>query len=1019
MTAKQSFSTNCLLSSPELGVSRDKRERSAVSTSQRPIKPLELDAIGPQAHWSHEIHPRGFTRRLFSPLPQWSVIHVCTRQLKVPPEEQILLHHREPGMPKQIGKEEAIKSSSSPSQKEPSSSPFRGKNPSKVFKLESLVADHLCTEDQIRKQIEKGANGGIQVMQWRFMRNARMTTAAFLKAIDEISNAESVYHLKKMNIRDEEMDVHIISRSGIASMESLPLDDPRRIITPDTVSACSFFRLFDIIKVGPWKIASELGSGSTSRVKLAIHELTGVKAAIKIIPREIRESFITSEIITAQRALDKAYEDEMKAAGKQPPGKHKAAPEPRAVRDTRIHREISMLRVLTGSHHPSILKLKDAVWGERLVLLVLDYVPGGSLLSRLTSSKGRFSEDEARPIFRSLLTGVAFLHSAGIVHRDLKIENILLDAQEKQSFIIDFGLANFFYSMALELPTSRPQINGNHCLPVVDNDVAPRLSQSRSWVSSPEAGTSFHLLDTFCGSLYYAAPELLAGHAYPGPAVDIWSLGVILFAMIAGKVPFDVPGDRVSALHAQIMKGQPCSALPEGTSPTLINLISKMLRVDHKIRSTARELLMDDSWVLASSTSGLICTGLAFIPHPSNQPRWGPKIPLSKKHCCRGRKIDFEYEVLHQASTTANSKLRVSHEQNHSLPNDGTSSDIDFFKASFFDDKSVANSSHSFSEQCCPCCLVLKRNQYRALDEDLWLKLNLSLDSSHTESAASIAIEELESLLAFQYPQPLLRAIIESFFKNSKRISPCSPMCPWPLVSLFLLVILRDENQELPIFKEKNLWNIFFGIPPPKPPIKLLEDCREEILAELRPRAQKSIDVAPHSIIETVSSYNLRTIYLRGLFKVEFLPGCSWYSQSEMLDRLALSLGHLPGVIGGVVPVSISKFTHGDAVKLRSTSFYHPSYCKYIVTLQIPPDDRWKEAKELSIRSVSGKPLQIFPMMSMSVELVRVFWSQSYGLIFQHFSGSMETFYQIKMLIHSLVEKGEAPASGPVMGFLH
>lgn len=999
MADPTSFSTSYLLPSPQLTKSKVNIGSVEVKKKGPPLKPLELDAIGPQAYWGREFIPRAFNG-LVSPDSQYSVVHIGTNELHVPVDDVLI------GIHPTFTNDNLLNT-------QLSSTSISDTRKHKTHTLESLISDNLYTDDPIRKRIENGTNGGIQVMQWKFMRHARLTMNSFIKSIDAIASNENC--LRKNHSKDE-IKVSIISRSehsNIGDHHLLPLDSPQRLITPDTVSAGSFFRIFDVAKVGPWKIVGELGSGSTSKVKLAIHELTGVKAAVKIIPREIPETLLTPEIIAAQKALDQAFEKEALAAGKPQTAKGKAPTESRAVRDSRIHREISILRVLTSSTHPSILKLKEAIWGERLVLLVLDYVSGGSLLSRL-SSKGRFSEEDARPIFRSLLSGISFLHSAGIVHRDLKIENVLLDSSEKHSFLIDFGLANFFYSMATiklsiaedchkRLPSSSPHKNS--------------LLLKRPEDHSPSIGSSFHLLDTFCGSLYYAAPELLAGRAYPGPAVDVWSLGVILFAMVAGRVPFDVPGDHVPSLHSQILRGKPTSMLPQGTSQEFINLISKMLTVDPKNRATAVELLMEDPWVLDSlSSPELVCTGIACTPDPNIQVIWGPKVPGTQSPCCRGRK---KFIVINPE------KKNISVEDGSSL--ERTSNNVVASNLGQPIDQETTLSHHPYTD-CCPCCLELFNVRFSILDQNLWAKLNnstiqikTSAKENNTTNLAAIAIDELEGLLGHQYPQILLRALLESFFLNSKKVTPCSPMCPWPLVAMFILLVIKNGKNSGVLdtleIDETKLWSIFHGIPPPKAPLRLMEDCRDEIFSQLHQQQllenypnEKDVDVTGHNYFSSP-----RIIYLKGLLRVDFLDDSSWRTSSEMLDRLIMTLGHLPGVIGGVVPVSVSRLTHEHATKMHKASVYHPSHCKYIVTLQIPPDDRWKEAQELSIRSISGISLQIFPMMSMSVELVRIFWTQSFGLVFEHLSGSLETFYQIKMLVHRMVERGEAPRRTPLL----
>lgn len=124
-------------------------------------------------------------------------------------------------------------------------------------------------------------------------------------------------------------------------------------------------------------------------------------------------------------------------------------------------------------------------------------------------SHGRLRERAARKFARQMGSALQYSHANSIVHRDLKIENILI-SKTGNIKIIDFGLSNLF---------------------------------------SPNSH-----LQTFCGSLYFAAPELLNAKVYIGPEVDVWSFGIVLFVLVCGKVPFD--DQSMPALHAKIKRGQ-------------------------------------------------------------------------------------------------------------------------------------------------------------------------------------------------------------------------------------------------------------------------------------------------------------------------------------------------------------------------------------------------------------------------------------------------------------------------------
>lgn len=172
--------------------------------------------------------------------------------------------------------------------------------------------------------------------------------------------------------------------------------------------------------------------------------------------------------------------------------------------------------------------------------LILEYVDNGELFERITSS-GRLEEEEAIRYFRQILSAVGYCHSFNICHRDLKPENILL-TKGGEIKIADFGMA--------------------------------ALHQS------PD-----HKLKTPCGSPHYAAPELIRGSTYRGEKVDIWSMGVILYASLSGRLPFDVEGNGrewLPPLLSKIRKGL-YERAPE-CSDDAANLIWRMLQVNPRDR---------------------------------------------------------------------------------------------------------------------------------------------------------------------------------------------------------------------------------------------------------------------------------------------------------------------------------------------------------------------------------------------------------------------------------------------------
>jgi serine/threonine protein kinase len=176
----------------------------------------------------------------------------------------------------------------------------------------------------------------------------------------------------------------------------------------------------------------------------------------------------------------------------------------------------------------------------------LEFVDNGELFEHI-SSKGGLDEEEAIKYFRQILSAVGYCHSFNICHRDLKPENILL-TKSLEIKIADFGMA--------------------------------ALHQS------PD-----HKLKTSCGSPHYAAPELIRGATYRGDKVDIWSMGVILYATMAGRLPFDVEGsgkDWLSPLLNKIKKG--VFEMPQEFSPDAANLIWKILQVNPRDRINLNQI---------------------------------------------------------------------------------------------------------------------------------------------------------------------------------------------------------------------------------------------------------------------------------------------------------------------------------------------------------------------------------------------------------------------------------------------
>jgi len=205
--------------------------------------------------------------------------------------------------------------------------------------------------------------------------------------------------------------------------------------------------------------------------------------------------------------------------------------------EEKVQREINILHLCT---HPHIIRLYEVIDTPTDIFLVNEYVSGGELFDYIVS-KGRLSADEARNFFHQIISGVEYCHFQKIVHRDLKPENLLLDANRNIK-IADFGLSNLMR----------------------DGD----------------------FLRTSCGSPNYAAPEVISGHLYAGPEVDVWSCGVILYALLCGSLPFD--DESIPNLFKKIKSGM--YSLPTHLSQLPKNLIPRMLEVDPMKRITIPEI---------------------------------------------------------------------------------------------------------------------------------------------------------------------------------------------------------------------------------------------------------------------------------------------------------------------------------------------------------------------------------------------------------------------------------------------
>ncbi|SMN18869.1 similar to Saccharomyces cerevisiae YKL101W HSL1 Nim1p-related protein kinase that regulates the morphogenesis and septin checkpoints [Maudiozyma saulgeensis] len=303
--------------------------------------------------------------------------------------------------------------------------------------------------------------------------------------------------------------------------------------------------------IGPWKLGKTLGKGSSGRVRLAKNIETGQLAAIKIVPKKkyIRtdkstgktQQPISNTIESFNSISSKASTALTSTYGQNKPGNYENNNENQEnpVNPYGIEREIVIMKLIS---HPNVMGLYEVWENKSELFLVLEYVDGGELFDYLVS-KGKLSEGEAVHYFKQIIEGVSYCHSFNICHRDLKPENLLLDKKDKSIKIADFGMA------ALELPNK--------------------------------------LLETSCGSPHYASPEIVMGKSYHGAPSDVWSCGIILFALLTGHLPFN--DNNIKKLLLKVQSGR--YQMPHNISLEAKDLISRILVVDPSKRIHTTDIL--------------------------------------------------------------------------------------------------------------------------------------------------------------------------------------------------------------------------------------------------------------------------------------------------------------------------------------------------------------------------------------------------------------------------------------------
>nr|XP_018910956.1 PREDICTED: serine/threonine-protein kinase SIK2-like [Bemisia tabaci] len=279
------------------------------------------------------------------------------------------------------------------------------------------------------------------------------------------------------------------------------------------------------IRVGFYDIERTIGKGNFAVVKLGKHRITKTEVAIKII--------------------DKSQLD--------------------SVNLEKVYREVDIMKQLD---HPHIIKLYQVMETKSMIYIVSEYASQGEIFDYI-ARYGRMTESAARRKFWQILSAVEYCHNRKIVHRDLKAENLLMDANMNIK-IADFGFSNYY--------------------------------------------TPGEQLATWCGSPPYAAPEVFEGKKYIGPEIDIWSLGVVLYVLVCGALPFD--GSTLHSLRDRVLSGR--FRIPYFMSSDCESLIRKMLVLDPSKRFSI-EQIKRHRWMMEEAPRLLPSAGTDSKTEPNEQ----------------------------------------------------------------------------------------------------------------------------------------------------------------------------------------------------------------------------------------------------------------------------------------------------------------------------------------------------------------------------------------------------------------
>ncbi|GMF56667.1 unnamed protein product [Phytophthora fragariaefolia] len=382
--------------------------------------------------------------------------------------------------------------------------------------------------DRVERRNNAHSDPSVQVStlsttQLQWAEQAVQTFVAEMRSVADNSDTQTKGDLAGALIND------VIASVGITSSRTMP-----SVYTPRQQNH-EVERMNQLDDVACWyAVGREIGRGTFGRVRFATHRLSGTPVAIKSYARlHGARSCIAVDTI-GKRVIGDFGGD--------------------ALEWRRVRQEVSVLSKLRA--HPNIMRFVEGFETPTKIHAVTELVEGTNLCDVLRRAPGQqLPEAQAKGIFRQIAAGVESLHAQRVIHRDLKLENVLLDESSGHATVIDFG-----FSDLEEYPLLDP------------------------------AGASKKIVKkkNFCGTPSYMAPEVVTSERYDGRPVDIWSLGVLLYVMLCGKFPFQ--GVSFHQLYQKLRSGSQQLVIPPALSAEARTLLQSLLIVDPAKRPSASEL---------------------------------------------------------------------------------------------------------------------------------------------------------------------------------------------------------------------------------------------------------------------------------------------------------------------------------------------------------------------------------------------------------------------------------------------